>query len=61
MDPGRRVEFVIEDGLETVGDPRLVRVLIRNLLGNAWKFTEHPGARQDRGGARGRRCVRGSR
>ena len=38
-DPPRRVEFVIEDGLETVGDQRLVRVLIRNLLGNAWKFT----------------------
>ena len=39
VDPARRVEFVIEDGLEALGDQRLVRVLIRNLLGNAWKFT----------------------
>ena len=32
LDPARGVEFVIEDGLETVGDRRLVRVLMRNLL-----------------------------
>ena len=38
-DPARRVEFVIEDGLQIVGDPELVRVLIANLLENAWKFT----------------------
>jgi PAS domain S-box-containing protein len=39
VDPARRVEFVIGEGLETVGDLRLVRVVMRNLLGNAWKFT----------------------
>ena len=39
VDPVRGVEFVIEDGLETVGDQRLVRVLMRNLLENAWRFT----------------------
>ena len=38
-DPARGVEFVIDDGLETVGDLRLVRVLMRNLLENAWRFT----------------------
>ena len=38
-DPAREVEFVIGDGLETVGDERLVRVLMRNLLENAWRFT----------------------
>ena len=38
-DPARGVEFVIDDGLETVGDQRLVRVLMRNLLENAWRFT----------------------
>ena len=59
-DPARQVEFVIGDGLETVGDPRLVRVLMRNLLENAWKFTgprEH--ARIEvRRGRRGVRCPR---
>ena len=39
LDPARGVEFVIEDGLETVGDQRLVRVLMRNLLENACRFT----------------------
>jgi PAS domain S-box-containing protein len=39
LDPAREVEFVIGDGLETVGDERLVRVLMRNLLENAWRFT----------------------
>ena len=57
-DPAREVEFVIGDGLETEGDRRLVRVLMRNLLENAWRFTGPQGARQDRGDARGRRRVR---
>ncbi len=38
-DPARGVEFVIGEGLETVGDRRLVRILMRNLLENAWRFT----------------------
>ncbi len=38
-DPGRAVEFVIEDGLLGVGDPDLVHTVLQNLLGNAWKFT----------------------
>ena len=38
-DPARGVEFVIADGLETVGDERLAGVLMRNLLENAWRFT----------------------
>ena len=39
LDPERGVEFVIGDGLEIIGDRRLVRVLMRELLENAWRFT----------------------
>lgn len=38
--PGRQVEFVLADGLLAFGDEHLVTVMIENLLGNAWKFTE---------------------
>jgi len=38
-EPGRDVEFVIAPGLAAEGDPRLLAVMIENLLGNAWKFT----------------------
>jgi PAS domain S-box-containing protein len=38
-DPARDVEVVIEDGLQVVGDERLLATLLDNLLGNAWKFT----------------------
>jgi light-regulated signal transduction histidine kinase (bacteriophytochrome) len=39
-EPGRKVEFEIEDGLVANGDARLLRVALWNLLDNAWKFTE---------------------
>ena len=54
-DPARRVEFVIGDGLEIVGDRRLVRVLMCELLENAWRFTspcEHARIEVMRVGAR---------
>jgi PAS domain S-box-containing protein len=38
-DPGRVVDVVIPDGLVTQGDSHLVRLVLQNLLGNAWKFT----------------------
>lgn len=36
---GREVCCQVEPGLEGYGDVRLVTTLLRNLLGNAWKFT----------------------
>jgi PAS domain S-box-containing protein len=45
MQPDRKVEFVIEEGIEAKGDSRLLRIVLENLLGNAWKFTsKHPKA-----------------
>jgi signal transduction histidine kinase len=41
--PGRDVDVAIEDGLAVHADARLIRVVLENLIGNAWKFT----ARQD--------------
>jgi two-component system, NtrC family, sensor kinase len=38
-DPERRVDVSIEPGLVVAGDGRLMRILLDNLLGNAWKFT----------------------
>jgi len=44
--PDRRVSFVIKEGVLAQGDTRLLRELLENLLGNAWKFTEkNPHAR----------------
>jgi signal transduction histidine kinase len=38
-EPARRVTWNIEPGLVVHGDRTLLRVLLDNLLGNAWKFT----------------------
>ncbi len=44
--PERQIEFIIQTGLITEGDVRLLNVLLVNLLNNAWKFTsKHPTAR----------------
>jgi PAS domain S-box-containing protein len=37
--PKRQVKFVLGDDLLTNGDPQMIRVLLENLLGNAWNFT----------------------
>jgi light-regulated signal transduction histidine kinase (bacteriophytochrome) len=38
-DAARAVEIVIGTGLQANGDPRLLRVVMENLIVNAWKFT----------------------
>jgi len=38
-EPGRCVETRIEDGITVLGDQALLRQLLENLLGNAWKYT----------------------
>jgi signal transduction histidine kinase len=45
-EPSRIVEFVIEESPEVQADANLMRVVIDNLLRNAWKYTSrHPKAR----------------
>lgn len=38
-DPGRQVTFKISDGIAVDGDASLLRVVLTNLLDNAWKYT----------------------
>lgn len=38
-DPQRQVALRIAEDLQADGDPQLLRVVLENLLGNAWKYT----------------------
>jgi len=43
-EPGRVVEVEIATGLSAQGDARMLDVVMRNLIGNAWKYTGHAAA-----------------
>jgi PAS domain S-box-containing protein len=38
-EPDRRVRFVIQDGVWVTADRALIRIVVQNLVENAWKFT----------------------
>ena len=38
-DPGRRVRFTIQAGVQVMADRGLIRTVVQNLIENAWKFT----------------------
>jgi PAS domain S-box-containing protein len=38
-EPGRHVEFQIQEHIQAFADPNLIRVVLQNLLSNAWKYT----------------------
>lgn len=38
-EPQRQVRLEIEDGIQVDGDEGLLRIVLENLLGNAWKYT----------------------
>ena len=45
-DPSRKIEWVIAQNQHAQADPQLVRLVLQNLLANAWKYTsKHASAR----------------
>ncbi|HLP14785.1 MAG TPA: PAS domain S-box protein [Bacteroidota bacterium] len=57
MQPERRIEWRIQDGMIAHADERMLRMVFEHLMGNSWKFTsKHPtalievGMKQEAGG-----------
>jgi len=45
-DPARKVDFIVAECPDADGDPRLVQIVLENLLRNSWKYTSsHSSAR----------------
>ena len=38
-EPGRQVRILVQDGVWVSADRTLIRTVVQNLMGNAWKFT----------------------
>ncbi|MBI5454952.1 MAG: PAS domain S-box protein [Deltaproteobacteria bacterium] len=38
-DPERKAEMTVQEGLKARGDERLIRMVLENLIGNAWKYS----------------------
>lgn len=52
--PSHSVNFLLEDHLSAQGDPGLLKIVLENLLGNAWKYTgQTDGARVEFGSTYG--------
>jgi signal transduction histidine kinase len=43
-EPQRQIECVVAEGLTASGDARQLKIMLDNLLGNAWKFTGYTAA-----------------